>query len=78
MCVARLQGGPFPGRQCSMDIDGDGRVLATVDGLILTRAALGLGGSAVLQGITVSGPRNTWPLIRAFLADQCGMIGLAP
>ncbi len=78
ICVARLQSGPNIARNCTMDIDGDGRVTPTVDALILARASLGLSGSAVIQGITVSGPRNTWPLIREYLTSQCGMVGLAP
>ena len=61
-----------------MDIDGDGRVLPTTDALILARASLGLSGAAVLNGIATTGPRNTWPLIRDFLVNQCGMSNLAP
>ena len=36
-----LRGGPFDARNCSMDIDGDNRVLATTDILIGARVALG-------------------------------------
>lgn len=79
ICTARLQGdASSAARNCSMDIDGDGRVLPTTDALILARASLGLSGAAVLNGIATTGPRNTWPLIRDFLVNQCGMSNLAP
>lgn len=78
LCIARLQAGPFGARNCSMDIDGDGRVLPTTDALILARASLGLAGAAVLNGIATTGPRNTWPFIRDYLINQCGMSNLAP
>ena len=74
-CVARYDGGPFGYRNCSLDIDGDGSVLATTDSLIHTRIALGITGSAVVNGITFppTATRNTWPLIRDYLVTQCGM-----
>lgn len=79
ICTARLQGdASSAARNCSMDIDGDGRVLPTTDALILTRASLGLSGGAVLNGITTTGSRNSWPLIRDYLVNQCGMGNLAP
>ena len=74
-CLARYEGGPFDARNCSLDIDGDGRVLATTDMLIGTRVALGITGNAVIGGITFAptATRNAWPLIRDFLVTQCGM-----
>ena len=74
-CVARYDGGPFGYRNCSLDIDGDGLVLATTDMLIGTRIALGITGPAVVNGITFppTATRNTWPLIRDYLVTQCGM-----
>ena len=74
-CAARYDGGPFGYRNCSLDIDGDGSVLATTDSLIHTRIALGITGSAVVNGITfpATATRNTWPLIRDYLVTQCGM-----
>lgn len=78
MCVARFESTAAAARNCSMDIDGDGRVLPMTDALILARASLGLSGAAVLNGITTGGPRNTWPLIRDYLINQCGMSNLAP
>lgn len=74
-CAARYDGGPFGNKNCSLDLDGDGRVLATTDLLIGTRVALGLTGTSVLGGVTFSpaATRNTWPLIREYLVTQCGM-----
>jgi uncharacterized delta-60 repeat protein len=79
-CAARYASGPFAYRQCSLDIDGDGRMTATVDGLILTRVMLGLRGSAVLGGITFPSEaiRKVWGGgapndVRQYLVTQCGM-----
>ncbi|TAG03149.1 MAG: hypothetical protein EAZ43_07170 [Betaproteobacteria bacterium] len=79
-CIARYEGGPFGARQCSLDIDGDGKVLATTDMLIGTRIALGMTGSAVIGGITfpANATRDQWGTntsrdIRKYLVSQCGM-----
>ena len=73
-CIARLYGGPFGYKSCTMDIDGDGNVLPTTDGLLLTRIALGITGNAALAGaISPAATRNTWPKIRDYLVNQCGM-----
>lgn len=74
-CAARYDGGPFGYKTCSLDIDGDNRVLATTDSLIHTRIALGITGPAVINGISFppTATRNTWPLIRDYLVTQCGM-----
>ena len=79
-CLARYQGGPFGARNCSLDIDGDGKVLATTDSLIHARIALGITGSAVLGGITfpAGATRDQWGTnnardIRKFLITQCGL-----
>ena len=39
------------------------------------RVALGITGTAVVNGINFPGnaTRNTWPLIRDYLVTQCGM-----
>ena len=59
---------------CTMDIDGDGIYRATTDGLILSRALLGMTGAAVTNGLVGHNPpRNTWALIRAHLNNSCGM-----
>jgi uncharacterized delta-60 repeat protein len=79
-CVARYAGGAAGYRQCSLDIDGDGQVTATIDSLIHARIALGLTGSAVIGGITFppNAKRNVWGgngdnSIRKYLVSQCGM-----
>ena len=74
-CIARINGGSSGARNCTPDIDGDGRTTATIDGLILTRVMLGLTGTAVTGGITfpTAAPRKTWSAIRAYLVAQCGM-----
>lgn len=73
-CVARLYGGPFGYKNCTMDVDGDGKVLPTTDALLLTRIALGMTGNAALAGaISPTATRNTWPKVRDYLVNQCGM-----
>jgi subtilisin family serine protease len=58
---------------CNMDIDGDGKVLATTDGLILMRAMMGMKDSAVSSAAVPGSPRSDWATIRAFLVNACGM-----
>ncbi|MCC7069653.1 MAG: hypothetical protein IT523_14560 [Burkholderiales bacterium] len=74
-CLARYQGGPFGYRNCTMDLDGDGAVLATTDALLLARTSLGMTGSAIINGISFAShaTRTTWPAIREYLVTQCGM-----
>ncbi len=74
-CVVRYEGGPFGARNCSLDLDGDGKVLATTDMLIGMRVALGITGSAAMGGITFppTAMRTTWSDIRTYLVSQCGM-----
>jgi hypothetical protein len=56
------------------DIDGDDKVLATTDGLMLVRALLGLSGTGVVNKATVVGaPRVAWSDVRGYLTQQCGM-----
>ena len=78
-CVARFNGGPFGAKNCTPDFDGDGKILATTDALILARVALGMTGSAVISGISFASnsTRQTWPAIRDYLVTQCGMV-IAP
>ena len=73
-CIARLYGGPFGYKSCTMDIDGDGKVLPMTDGLLLARISLGMTGSAALSGaISPTASRTTWPMVRDYLVNQCGM-----
>jgi hypothetical protein len=58
---------------CSMDLDGNGVVEATTDGLMLMRAFFGLTGAAVTNGAVGSNAtRTTWPDIRTYLNSSCG------
>jgi uncharacterized delta-60 repeat protein len=79
-CIARYEGGPYGARNCSLDIDGDGKTTATIDGLIATRVMLGLTGSAVIGGIGFppNATRDQWGTnssrdIRKYLVGQCAM-----
>lgn len=58
---------------CRMDIDGDGQVLATTDGLILSRALLGMTGPALSAAISPTANRTTAADIRSYLVDVCGI-----
>ena len=74
-CVTRLTGGPVGIAGCSLDLDGDGLITATVDGLIATRVMLGLRGPTVIAGINfpVNATRSSWPAISEYLFSQCGL-----
>ncbi len=74
-CAIRHDGGPFGYKSCTPDLDGDGLMTATIDGLINMRVMLGMTGPAIVNGITFppTATRNTWPLIRDYLVTQCGM-----
>ncbi|TAG04649.1 MAG: DUF1566 domain-containing protein [Betaproteobacteria bacterium] len=54
---------------CNLHMDGTNPMLATVEGLILTRAMLGLKGSAVTDGTGITTP---WDTIRVDLNAKCG------
>ena len=56
---------------CTVDIDGDGAILPTTDGLVLLRAMLGLTDAAALAAAP-GAPRRTWASIRPILV-ACGM-----
>ena len=58
---------------CQMDIDGDGAVLPTTDGLILMRAMMGMTGNAVSSAAVPGSPRSDWTSIRRFLVTVCGL-----
>ncbi|HPG62905.1 MAG TPA: delta-60 repeat domain-containing protein [Casimicrobium sp.] len=72
LVVTRVDGGPYA---CGGDYDGDGSVLATTDSLIGTRLALGVNSAAVIAGINfpVGATRTTWPAIRDFVIQNCGV-----
>ncbi len=74
LCAARFNGGPNDYARCSADIDGDGAI-DTKDALLLARAAIGFRGAAVTQnvGFAAHATRSTWPAIRDYLFNHCGM-----
>ncbi len=61
------------------DIDGNGQNNPLVDGLITLRAQLGLSGAGVTGGISFPGnaTRTSWPALRTFMVESCGMMGVA-
>ena len=61
---------------CSMDIDGNGRVEATTDGLLMTRYMLGIRGPALVSGALGAGASRIVPAdIEAYLAAPCAQAG---
>lgn len=53
---------------CVIDIDGNQTISATTDGLMLLRAMLGLTGTAVTTGATITGaPRTSWEQIAPYV-----------
>ena len=61
---------------CSMDIDGNGRVEATTDGLLIMRYMLGIRGSALVSGALGAGASRTLAAdIESYLATPCVQAG---
>jgi hypothetical protein len=59
---------------CVADVDDDGRVRASTDGLIVQRVLQGVRGESVLSGARdTHARRSTWPQIRDFFNQRCGM-----
>lgn len=53
---------------CVLDIDGNQVISPTTDGLMLLRVMLGLSGTAVTTGATISGaPRTSWEQISPYV-----------
>ncbi len=72
---ARLQNESAAGFACSMDLDGDGKVLGTTDGVLLARAMLGLKGTALTtNAIGAGATRVDAAAIIAFLVNRCKMV----
>jgi hypothetical protein len=64
-CAARYELAMINAQLCTLDIDGDGEVKATTDGLINLRAMLGIRGDGLLSGITFA--------THASRTQQCAM-----
>jgi uncharacterized delta-60 repeat protein len=73
-CVSRLFGGVKSARDCSLDVDGDGRSLLNTDGLIIARALAGHSGDLLAaNAIGVDASRKLSAQLRAYLRRQCGL-----
>ena len=60
--------------KCSLDLDGDGQVLATTDAVLMARAALGYSGAALTtNAFSAAAPRRTSLDLRSYLIGSCGM-----
>lgn len=72
--LVRLENDTLSAARCTMDIDGDGVVLPTTDGLLMARVSAGLSGSAVTTGaLGGNATRSSWAAIRDYLAITCSM-----
>jgi Subtilase family len=58
---------------CKMDVDGDGQVLATTDGVLIARAMFGMTGVALSSAVSTTATRVDAADIRNYLAQVCGM-----
>lgn len=76
VCFALLAISASHAAVCSMDIDGNGRVEATTDGLLMMRYMLGIRGSALVIGALGAGASRTLPAdIENYLATPCAQGG---
>ena len=58
---------------CTLDLDGNGSINATTDGLMMLRALLGLKGTAVTGNALGTAPtRGDWASIRSYVNANCG------
>jgi Leucine-rich repeat (LRR) protein len=55
---------------CRIDIDGDGKLFAETDGLLLLRYLMGFRDTALTDGLTLSGLRTTGAAISSFIASN--------
>jgi alpha-tubulin suppressor-like RCC1 family protein len=61
--------------KCSLDLDGDGQVLATTDAVLMARAALGYSGAALTtNALTAAAPRRTSVDLLSYLSASCGVV----
>ena len=60
--------------KCSLDLDGDGQVLATTDAVLMARAVLGYSGAALTaNALSAAAPRRTSTDLRSYLSVSCGL-----
>ncbi len=74
LCVQRLNGGDGTPRACNLDIDGNGDVRLTSDGLMILRAMRSAVDANIINAADVpaTATRNTWTDIRDHLVESCG------
>lgn len=72
-CLARVEWAYPRGGACTLDLDGDGQVLAGTDALMFARIAVGVRGTAVTNGALGAGAQRNWARIQEMLARDCGM-----
>jgi uncharacterized delta-60 repeat protein len=73
-CVTRHYLDDPPGERCSLDLDGDGEILAATDGLLWARALLGIRGTAlVANAIGSRAQRTSAAALDAHLSTHCGI-----
>ncbi len=73
-CAARISLDAPNVKSCGLDVDGDGRVSATSDGLMLIRGMFRLAGDALIRNaVAPSAPRATGADIGAYLRSSCSL-----
>jgi len=73
-CMTRLELGSLASRNCTLDLNADGRTDAMGDAIILARVLLGLTGAPVLAGTpNAIAPSGQWLTVRDRLFYQCGL-----
>jgi uncharacterized delta-60 repeat protein len=74
LCVQQLNGGNGIQPACNLDIDGDGSVRTTSDGLLMMRALRSVIKADIVSnaGIAATAPRREWTEVRDYLVESCG------
>ncbi len=61
--------------KCSLDLDGDGQVLATTDVVLMARAALGYTGATLTtNALAAAAPRRSSTDLLSYLSASCGVV----
>jgi hypothetical protein len=72
-CVARISLAPTSVKSCLPDIDGDGKVTAMTDGLLMLRGMFGLFGDPLTNKVVAGGATRNQAAIQTYLTDRCGL-----
>lgn len=62
-------------QRCSFDVDGDGVVNALTDGLVVTRAMMGLSMDVVAAAAAPGSPRKNPDVMGVYIQSTCGLLG---